>query len=553
MGHEFSETLPSPPISQDALKACGKGLKSAYATCRTTAQTNLGKAQGKAQSATEKQEADRKGATTAVSSSMTACMGTATMKSQRDACKATAKAALKEQLGGTDVSAAEMNRYMKNAGRDQVRDAMSVCMSRATTQSDRDACRGTTAKDALAVSLGKTASEVTPVELNKFVREASRAQVSSTMRSCMADAATSTARKACHTQAADAYATANGLDKATVPAWKVNRAMEDAAREEVASTMDACMKHAGDGSARKACVSTTTRSALRLSLGKERVSLREVKEFQERAAADSMGKAMSDCMAEAGSVAATCKTQAKTAYATARGLTAGEISKAQMAKAMKSGARTAIVDTMRNCMEAATNNPARAACRSTSAKEALKTSLGKTSVSDTDVNKFVRSAARDSVATTMRACIQTAVTSAERLACKTSTAKEALATSLGKQGSAVSLTQVTKFVKSGATSALSNSLKSCVAVQQTTVTQAVTFSNGAASWIFPSSGSNGFPDRSWSGAARFLGRIICCDGNACCGCLAHLEHCCPPRRCFNLGVSDIVHSRCTTQSLYCLL
>merc|ERR1712054_638558 len=94
---------------------------------------------------------------------MKACMESAGDASARQACKSTtAKAALATSLGKqpSEVSATELNRVVRDAGKEQVREEMKACMESAGDASARQACKSITAKAALATSLGKQPSEV---------------------------------------------------------------------------------------------------------------------------------------------------------------------------------------------------------------------------------------------------------------------------------------------------------------------------------------------------------------------------------------------------------
>ena len=59
----------------------------------------------------------------------------------------------------------------------QVQDTMVACMDGAADGAARTACKDTTAKAALAVTLGKDVSQVTATELNRFMSDAAMGQV----------------------------------------------------------------------------------------------------------------------------------------------------------------------------------------------------------------------------------------------------------------------------------------------------------------------------------------------------------------------------------------
>ena len=120
---------------------------------------------------------------------------------------------------------------------------------------------------------------------------------------------------------------------------------------------------------------------------------------------------------------------------------------------------------MKACMEAASDANARTLCRTTTAKDALATALGKqaSDVTATELNTFVRESAKarvscncahvvfvtacgNQVTEEMTACMEAATDGAARTTCKDTTTKQAIATALGKQTSDITATDLNKFV-----------------------------------------------------------------------------------------------------------
>ena len=111
---------------------------------------------------------------------MKACMEGAADGAARTTCRdTTAKAALATALGKqtSDISATELNKFMADAGKDQVREEMKACMESASDGAARTSCKHTTAKAALATALGREVADVSTTELNRFVTDAGKEQV----------------------------------------------------------------------------------------------------------------------------------------------------------------------------------------------------------------------------------------------------------------------------------------------------------------------------------------------------------------------------------------
>jgi hypothetical protein len=204
---------------------------------------------------------------------MKACMESAADGAARTSCRdTTAKAALATALGKqtSDITATELNQFMADAGKDQVREEMKACMQSAADGAARTTCKDTTAKAALATALGKEASEITPTELNKFMADAGKDQVRVEMKACMESASDGAARTACKdTTAKAALATSLGKEASDISASELNRFVNNAAKDQVREEMKACMGNAADGAARTACKATTAKAALATSLGKQ--------------------------------------------------------------------------------------------------------------------------------------------------------------------------------------------------------------------------------------------------------------------------------------------
>ena len=168
---------------------------------------------------------------------MKACMESAADGAARTTCKdTTAKAALATALGRqtSDITPTELNKFMADAGKEQVREEMKACMESASDGAARTTCKATTAKAALAIALGKQTSDISATELNKFVNDAGKAQVGQEMKACMESASDAAARTACKaTTAKAALATSLGKQISDITPTELNKFVNDAGKEQV--------------------------------------------------------------------------------------------------------------------------------------------------------------------------------------------------------------------------------------------------------------------------------------------------------------------------------
>ena len=160
------------------------------------------------------------------------------------------------------------------------------------------------------------------------------------------------------------------------------------------------------------------------------------------AAIEKRQQAMKDCMtkhANTASRGADCNQEADTAAEKVKGKVMTTEEK-ELEK--KNAASTGFADAMKTCVDAAAaanvdaaaKKAAKAACSASAGKAALASSLGKdpATVSDTEVREYQKKAAEDSLSQAMSACMAAATDATARASCKDDTAKNALATSLGK-------------------------------------------------------------------------------------------------------------------------
>ena len=126
------------------------------------------------------------------------------------------------------------------------------------------------------------------------------------------------------------------------------------------------------------------------------------------------------------------------------------------------------------CVAAATSGAEQEACRKGPAgarrsgsaasgpvADALKSTMGKSSVTHVDVESYVRKAGRKRVGEMMGDCVEGATNDNEKTKCRMETAKEAVAVSMGQNSTSVAAHEVVEFVRRGAQEAVQVMMASC--------------------------------------------------------------------------------------------
>jgi hypothetical protein len=466
------------------MKSCAQsaaGVQTALDACKAAVKAPLAAALGKAVADVSDNDVTRfiaDAATKALSDQLTACAGAAgTSTTLLTACKAAASQTYAYTIGQASVSATELNKKQQEAAVSHVANQMDACMSQATTQAQRDACKATTASAALAAQLGVPAASVTTTQVNEFLEKAAKSQVKDAMKTCvdanmndggMTREAASAACKGDVVKAA--MSKSLGKDPASVSQADVELYVQKAAVDEVANHMAACVANAVTAADRTACKGTALQDAMKASLGVSTVTAADVEEFTRNAATSAISAEMDACTSAGLLTPAQCKADAaKRAMQNSLGKAASEISNADINAFVKKAAKAQVSSKMSACTAAASTAAARLACRTGSIlKDALKTTLGKTEVSSADVESFVANAAKGAVKDAMAACTASGTSVA---VCQQVSAKGALASALGKSPPSTRRTtndgvtdfDMFSFVNGAAASAVADKMEACMA------------------------------------------------------------------------------------------
>ena len=190
------------------------------------------------------------------------------------------------------------------------------------------------------------------------------------------------------------------------------------------------MKAANTDTAKAACVQGAGKAALETSLGRPATAT-EAQAFAFTGAVSSVNAAMATCMATAGTTTS------------------------------------------------AADIAARSACRDSTAAGALATSLGRSSVTATEVHQFADDAAKQNIATQMGVCMKLAEAlsteaqkTAARTACTTNTVKAAMAESLGTTAADISDTAQALYMAQAGAKSMNTAITTCVTAATTAAAKA---------------------------------------------------------------------------------
>ena len=225
--------------------------------------------------------------------------------------------------------------------------------------------------------------------------------------------------------------------------------MRRGAQEAVQVMMASCNEAAaGNASALSLCKAEAKASA-QAALGKTTgLSDSEFVKMQRKAAAEGAEDSMSSCVESAADDGARvqCRSiEAKNALSVSLGKSVTNVSNTELNSFVKEATRGSVADIMVACVAAATSGAEQEACRKGPAgarrsgsaasgpvADALKSTMGKSSVTHVDVESYVRKAGRKRVGEMMGDCVEGATNDNEKMKCRMETAKEAVAVSMGQ-------------------------------------------------------------------------------------------------------------------------
>jgi hypothetical protein len=226
------------------------------------------------------------------------------------------------------------------------------------------------------------------------------------------------------------------------------------------------------------------KEALKAALGKSEISNTKLEEFIEDGAKSAVKSAMSACVSAAESEADAAAKKAKLddcrsssareALSKALGKSdSSEVSKTEVESFVRNAAKAAVADAMKAALEDDSTSEAE---KRQAVKQALAQSLGQSEIDDRSFEFFKKKGAQDAIADTMKSCVEaakleasTSAVESARAACAGNSAKEALQTALGNKN--VTNADVNKFVQQAGKSSAALSRKNCMKAADTDVTE----------------------------------------------------------------------------------
>jgi len=375
-------------------------------------------------------EAVKNGAKSRVEEEMKSCAEEAESKTgqaKRDAYKAcrdtNAKKVLAESLGKkeTEISTTDIIKTVKSAGRSAAVSAMKAARSNTQLTNKEKIER---AKKAIKSATAR--EDLRDDEVTSILKEGAKENIASTMATCSAVAyriedkkARSKALYNCKRESAKkAYKESLGKDDAEIEEAEVEEMVQDAARDAISKAMTAEKEAGTDRTTRM----SNLVNVLKQQLGKEDVKKKDVVKTIRDGAKDAATKTMSACYSDA----------------------------KEKAESYKGGDKKKFFkDTV-------------AACKTADVKKALASSLGKDTeeVSKVEVEKFVRNGAKDVISKAMEAVIDTDTTMTKKAI--RDIGRKALASALGVNVSDVKPRKFEMFKRKGAKRKAMSRMRACV-------------------------------------------------------------------------------------------
>jgi len=282
------------------------------------------------------------GARAALASEMETCMLGAADNAAKAACKAAAKGKL-ENLKGESLSDSEIDATLRDAGMDRAGGVIRECVETAQDQAARDAClTSSDAKEAAALAMGKDKNDITDADLREAADREATTKTREAMEVCTKLATTEAEKKACRMSddLKEAIALSKGLDLATIEESLVREVLKKGTEDRALTAIKSCGK--GDSAAR-----------------------------------------------------AQCETDAKKLIAEASGRDPNEVTDFELKKSSRDALARDLATRMASCMKDAADSAARAACKTTLAKEAIKNAdVNGRTPSDADVTRFLDESAK---------------------------------------------------------------------------------------------------------------------------------------------------------------
>jgi len=241
---------------------------------------------------------------------------------------------------------------------------------------------------------------------------------------------------------------------------------ERGTKEAVASLMKTCMTGGGTMTSCK----KEMEGKLKNMMGGKNVTKGELENKMRQAGKAAAGDKLQECIDGAADAAAkkACfkGADAMKAFADAAGLDSKSIREADLKKAFADKAKTDVKDTVKNCVEAATDAATKQACFKTSdLKDKIAGARGKSAdqIKDSDIREFAMKGARDDVLGVMKTCDK----KTEAAKCK-ELAKQMKAAAEGRDASEISDNDLRRDARDALKGSVAEQMEACFKAATTT-------------------------------------------------------------------------------------
>jgi hypothetical protein len=300
-----------------------------------------------------------------------------------------------------------------------------------------------------------TGKEMSNQEAAVAVAEAARANLAATLQTCITAATTSDAKRACRSNSTTraAYAASLGNNASSITDVDIAKAARDGAKSDVSDYIQSCL---AQGNSSKSCMKSSKdlKQTISDATGVDTSSLKDssVQRFLDKASRDQALEAAQAC----NDTAKNCREAARKALAATKG---GNVSDAVLSQTLRSALLADVADSMQACIaDAGSNTTAFKLCISAVTSD-IAAATFRNFTPPGEIRRILKEAGVKKVQETAELCNLT------RDECR-ALQRQALAQSIGQSVSDVSTADVELSNKAAALSSGADTVKSCVDARQ---------------------------------------------------------------------------------------
>jgi len=350
----FQAEKGAPSALADQLKNCSKGddgdtdaeKREFFEECKKSAQESLQRLRGEDVKPEEFERELEKAAEEAARQVIRKCMETATTEAAKEACFNLEEAKSEmAAISGRDASsfkADDMREAMREGARSEITEEVANCRANAADAAAARECMKPSdeMRTQVANSRGKASSEIKDSEVREFLEEGAEDEMWSIMKSCKGN------REECMEAAKGKLGEATGEDFSDD---MVKRKLDDAMKDDLAKSMQACMKTAGeDEAAIMSCRETLAGEMLSKADNKTSHS----KGDKKLALKDAGKSAAKDVTKDCTESRETCMERLREKAAESMGRRPEELTDMELERLNKDGSKDAAKDALKSCNSA---------------------------------------------------------------------------------------------------------------------------------------------------------------------------------------------------------